>query len=264
MSLNTNRLATLVALPLLALFTLGCSSTSPFHRQFAQKVEAAHNADAWRAGDVLRTDITVAFSGGVPVDGTLYMETSGDERVRLELKDGSMLVWDGQDAWLSPADSTFEGGRFHVLTWSYFIALPYKLRDPGTRLTDDGTVTLEGRTLDSGYLAFGPDVGDSPDDWYRVLIDHTGMVHAAGYIVTFGKTDDPAAMPSSIVIYEDHRPVAGVPLPHKWRFYHWSRDKGIDGEPKGHVTLANAAFVPMNEAWFNEPDNARRLDLPQP
>ena len=100
---------------------------------FAQRIERAHGMDAWQNKQALKTDLVVHFGGAELVNGTMIydMHTS---RVRMEMTNGTTLIFDGEKAWVSPSSAEAPMARFHLLTWPYFLAAPFKLRDPGTHL----------------------------------------------------------------------------------------------------------------------------------
>ncbi|MCA9774142.1 MAG: hypothetical protein KC466_17125, partial [Myxococcales bacterium] len=167
---------------ILVLLTLGgavgCASTprgappQDFAARFAGPIERAHGMDRWRAAEAVRTELTVVFGGKQSLAGTLLFETKG-ARSRIDTVDGATLVFDGAEAWVTPADAAVPRARFHLLTWPYFLAAPMKLRDPGTTLTDRGAMLMGGERLPAATLTFGAGVGDTPDDWYVAYRDPT-------------------------------------------------------------------------------------------
>ena len=55
---------------------------------------------------------------------------------------------------------------------SFWLLLPFQLRDPGVRLTESGPVTLpEGRPAVALSLAFGTDAGATPADRWTMFVD---------------------------------------------------------------------------------------------
>lgn len=230
---------------------------------FAAAVEKAHGGDAWNARTAFAADIVVNFGGSTVIDGKMMTDTPVG-KTRFELEDGTVLVFDGQDAWTSPADSKFRGTRFHVLTWPYFLAAAMKLDDPGAHLEPMGPQPFEdGEKLDAARLTFGENVGDSPDDWYVVYRDRSNQLAGMAYIVTFGKSTDEAEKEPHAITYHDYVQVDGVAIPTRWKFWNWSAEKGIFGDPIGDVALDDPGFVSYDSADFVEPSNARREAAPE-
>ncbi|MEM8962800.1 MAG: hypothetical protein AAGD38_15050 [Acidobacteriota bacterium] len=250
-------LLALAAILLVASPTLGDDA-------FAGAIETAHAADTWQSKAAFETQIKVTFGGNTMVHGTMLM-TPDMAKVRFDLVDGTVLVFDGEEAYVSPADSAFQGARFHVLTWPYFVAAPYKLRDPGTQLEDQGRMPFAaGRALPAAKLTFGEGVGDSPDDWY-IVYRNPGNDSLAGlaYIVTYGPTTtEQAEAEPHMVIYQNLEPVDGVPVPTVWSFHDWSADSGSVGDVIGEVELNAMRFVEPAPDAFVPPKDARVDALP--
>lgn len=83
--------------------------------EFISSIEKAHGTSVWDAKSGLEANILVEFGGKTRIDGKLLMEPWVG-RVCMELKDGTVLVWDERKAWVSPSSSEFQGARFHLLT----------------------------------------------------------------------------------------------------------------------------------------------------
>lgn len=230
--------------------------------QYANSIGQAHGLDAWQAEAALESHITVDFGGQRVVSGTLLTETSMG-RVRLTLDDGSVVVYDHGDAWTSPADSPFQGARFHILTWPYFLAAPMKLVDPGTQVETLGSLPLSGgESLAAARLTFGSGVGDSPDDWYILYRDAEHRLAGMAYIVTFGKSTEEAEKEPHAITYHDFVTVDGVTLSKRWQFWNWTQEQRIHGDPIGEVHLSEPRFVPLDPAAFARPEGARPEPAP--
>lgn len=230
---------------------------------FAAVVEAAHAAATWHTHDAFEAGITVEFGGNTMLTGTMLTTPDGGT-IRFELEDGTVLVWDGETAWTAPADSPFQGTRFHVLTWPYFLLAPLKLDDPGARLEDLGTLPLRGgERLPAARLTFGDGVGDTPDDWYVTYRDpESDRLVAMAYIVTFGTPVEKAEEEPHAIVYEGFEEVGGVPVPLRWSFYNWSQEGGIEGDPIGRVVLESPRFVTPKAGAFEAPTGAREDTMP--
>ncbi len=238
-------------------------------QMFAEPIEAAHGIGAWKTKQAVQYDIRIEFGGNVTFDGRTIFEI-GRERVRMESRDGDLaMVWDGEDAWYWPADANMSGPspRFHLRTWTYFLAAPFKLRDPGSHLQLRYGMPLregEGRHYDVAKLSFGEGVGDAPDDWYMLYRDpQSRRLAGMAYIVTYTKDVQEAEQSPSMIIYEQYEEFDGVTLSTQWRFHHWSLRKGAHGEPKGMVTISNLRFVELEGDEFEHPAGAAKDELPR-
>ncbi len=252
----------LITWAIMATAALGRETAS--HEIFIAAIERAHHAEAWRSHAAFQANITVTFGGETALEGTMLFETQG-RRVRMVLADGTLLVFDGEHAWVSPADAEVAGPppRFHLLTWPYFVAAPFKLRDPGTHLEDMGLMTLRDQSMPAARLTFDSGVGDTPDDWYILYRDpQSHHLAAMAYIVTYGASAEEAEKEPHAITYEQVKPIDGVAVPQRWRFWLWDAEHGLVGDPIGEVWLNNVRFVTPDADAFARPDDARRDDLP--
>lgn len=227
------------------------------------RIEAAHGAQRLRAQRAIAADLPVEFGGQRMIDGSIIFTTDGG-RSRLKLKDGTIAIFDGRHAWVSPASSTFTSARFHLLTWPYFALAPFKLGDPGTRLELAGEQTLHDKPHATAKLTFAPGTGDAPDDWYLLYVDpQTARLAAMAYVVTYGKKPGAPEEPHAIV-YEDFQTIDGATISTTWKFYNWSPEKGPHGDMIGQATLRNVRFMTPDPGAFDKPPDAREDALPRP
>ena len=237
-----------------------------FQSAYAGKVEKAHNVSAFSSAAVIKTDLVVSFGGSERINGTLTM-TPSTSATRIDQKSGTTMVWDGSHAWVSPAASEQKMARFHLLTWPYFFAVPFKLQDPGTHLEDLGLVKMGENEYSAAKLTFGENVGDAPDDWYIVYTDpKTSVVQGLAYIVTYGKNDAAAATSEPHGIrYHDYVTVAGLAVPTRWTFHDWSEVSGFGEEIGGEAKLSNVELLAsIPEGHFSKPADCREDVLPTP
>ncbi len=268
---------TLAVIPSVALFmAAGCETTTtparptsrpmaeatPAGMGIARRIEAAHGKSTWTDKAAVACDITVTYGGGVMLSGSMIYDPAGG-RVRIVADPGFVLVFDGERAWLSPDGEGVRNARFHLLTWPYFLAAPFKLRDPGTHLAPHGRRQLDGVTHVTALLTFEAGIGDSPDDWYVIYEDpETSRLAAVAYIVTYGTTAAEAEKTPHALVYEDYQTIDGVALATRWVMYNWSLAQGTVGEPLGDVMLTNIRFVEPGEHDFERPPVAHEDPLP--
>ena len=176
-----------------------------------------------------------------------------------------VMVLDGQDAWVTPADAPVPPGmaRFHLLTWPYFAVAPFKLHDPGTSIEPAGEAPLDADTsLSTAKMTFAAGTGDAPDDWYLLYRDtDTHQLKAMAYIVTYGKSTEDAEKEPHVAIYESFTEAQGVTLPTRMSIYNWEEGVGKVGEELGAMELSNFQFIEPDEDTFTKPQGAR-LDAP--
>lgn len=239
------------------------AAEDPFAAGFAEPIETAHGKEAWERAEAVSADLSLSMGGEQVLAGRMLF-TPQVGRSRLELEDGTVAVFDGERAWVSPAGTELPQARFHLLTWPYFLAAPFKLRDPGAHLEDLGTRAHDGVEHPAARLTFDPGVGDSPDDWYVVYRDPaTERLAALAYVVTYGgrSAEEAGAEPHAIT-YHDFEQVDGATLSTTWRMWHWSDEEGIHGDPIGEVVLTDLAFVTPPADAFERPADAEEDPLP--
>ena len=249
----------------------GCQTTEPAAeirpresaREIARRIEAAHGLERWLSKQAVAMDISVSFGGNEVLSGAMVYDYH-DNLVRIDTDAGPSLVFDGRAAWVTPASAAAPSARFHLLTWSYFLAAPFKLQDPGSHLVPAGMLRNGGRDHPAATLTFEAGTGDTPDDWYVVYMDpETDRLAGLAYIVTYGdKSREEAEAEPHFIRYEHYVPVDGVLLSGHWVFYLWSEQEGSFGEPISEVNVSNLRFVTPDPDTFARPQDAREDALP--
>ncbi|WP_034921474.1 hypothetical protein [Gillisia sp. CAL575] len=227
---------------------------------FAQGIESAHNKTAWNKNKAVSFDISLTFGGQERLNGKITSLTNST-KVRVDKNNNTQLIYDGNEVYLCPADAEPKGARFDMFTWQYFFAIPFKLTDPGTNWETLESVEMNGNKFDVGRLSFGENIGDAPDDWYVIYQEReTGLLHGAGYIVTFGSGDQAKAEENPHgIVYSEYKVVDGVPVATKWSFHNWSIEDGF-GEKIGEATLSNIVFFNAEDKLFDKPEDSKIIE----
>ncbi len=238
-------------------------STLKAEQSVAVSIAEAHGEKQWDALPGVQLDLELYFGGKKRIIGTMKMNPEASKS-RIEDQSGAVIVFDGERAWITPAQNDFTKPRFEALTWPYFLAASFKLDDPGTRLQASGVKKIEDKMYATAKLTFGDGVGDSPDDWYVLYQDlEKKTLKAMAYIVTYGKSKGNVALEPHAIVYDDFQTTGGITLARKWRFYHWSEEKGVYGEPIGEATLSNISFPELPADTFERPPGAVEDKIPQ-
>ncbi|OAB81550.1 DUF6503 family protein [Cochleicola gelatinilyticus] len=227
---------------------------------FAQSVEKAHNKQAFLEHDIISYDIQINFGGNPRLDGHVVMKTNST-KIEINIEDGTKIMYDGTDVFLSPSTSEMKSARFDIFTWPYFMAMPFKLSDPGTKWSDLKQITVNNNEYSKAKLSFENEIGDTSDDWYQVYVDNTtNLLSYAAYIVTFGKTKEKAEAEPHAIVYANYEVIDGIAIADQWKFYNWSEEKELFGEPIGNATLTNIKF--MDAYDFKVPTDAKKIESP--
>ncbi|MEM1211143.1 MAG: hypothetical protein AAGI68_02490 [Planctomycetota bacterium] len=260
--------------PLLALLCLSLSlNANADPQEVLTLMEDTHGAEAYRQHAAVTADFSVTFPGAFEMSGTMTFDTPVG-KARLDLADGSTVVFDGSTAWGKTADGSAPSPmlRFHVLTWPYFLAAPFKMSDPGVNLLPDDTAP--GGSAPAGppaefiipdaKITFDAGTGDAPDDWYYLFTSDKGLLEALSYIVTYAKPAEEAEKQPSIIVYGGNQVVDGVTFSTLWTFHFWDKGRGVKpGSEKGTATISNIRFVSPEPGTFAAPEGSTEIKLPQ-
>ncbi|WOO39737.1 hypothetical protein [Rubellicoccus peritrichatus] len=230
----------------------------------ADVVQASHNIVAWWGKEIVQADVMIEFEGNTIVDGTFTFEAHGP-RSRYDRRDGVSIIYDGETAWITPADAQAPKGRFHVLTWPWFIMAPFKMQGDGIELTELETTEIEGKEYGSMLQTFSRGMGDTPDDWYRFYVDlDTLNVDAMAYIVTYGVDFNQANAQPSIIRYFDYTNEGGPRIATRYEFWFWDPEKKthVGQSPKGVGTVESIRYLEKEDVDFSIPPDAGELALP--
>lgn len=172
----------------LGLTVAGCGrAPAPRDRATAiadQVMVALGGADAWNKLHGLRWTFEASVNDTLrPGRRHAWDKMSGWQRVDGKTRTGAPFCFIGNlntgegKAWMD--GNAIEGDSLQKLIkrsksmWindTYWMLMPYKLRDPGVHLTYDGDTLLAGNTYDRLALSF-ENVGDTPGDRYWVYVN---------------------------------------------------------------------------------------------
>jgi len=174
-----------------------------------QLTDAMGGEDAWNNMPYFRFDFVVMKDGKEMARFKHYWDKkNGMDRVEgpdekghnvvamVGLKDrkGSAYV-DGVKQDSMAAAPLVENGYDRWVNDTYWVMMPFKLRDPGTHLKYDKTVTENGNTYDVLSLTFGKGVGLTSDDHYWLYVNQkTHMIDKWQYLLTGQKPPASTAM----------------------------------------------------------------------
>jgi len=232
--------------------------TTPSEDAENTSMETAHNRSVWEQKEVLSFDMVLYFGGRERLRGNVLMQTNF-EKIRIRTADSVDMYWVDNAAYIYPESDRYPSPRFDLLTWPYFLAVPFKLSDPGTQLERIDSMSMGGEKFPAVKLSFMDGVGDSPEDWYKIMRDPvTGLMKAMVYIVTYSKSQEKAEEDPHAIVYDDVVEVAGVKMPSEWSFYNWREG---DLEKKlGEASLSNFAFLEAEPQMFALPEGAVEVE----
>ena len=169
-------------------------------------------------------------------------------------------IHEGQ-SWIHPAEATFKPHpKFWALTPTYFIGIPFIFNDPNAHFqTLEDTMSFEGKEYTQLKITYNDKAGDSPDDYYVLLIDpETKLTRGAYYTVTNPLVLDgkPPGPPKFITLdgLEDFHDLQ-LATSHR-TFY--MEESGI-GEIMRNTEISEMKFLPKKSIDFSIPEAAKKL-----
>jgi hypothetical protein len=173
------------------------------------------------------------------------------------------FAWDGEEAWISPAERQSPNPRFWALTGFYFESIPFVMADPGIRFLVLPPEDLNGVPHDRIMAYYDAGVGDSPGDTYTLYLNpESRMVDAVLYTVTFGRAYEPGpgdpepTSSGTLFYYQDYTTVDGLTVPTRFRGFAY-RD-GVQGDLRNEAWASEISFrQPFDESRLTMPGDAR-------
>lgn len=173
------------------------------------------------------------------------------------------FAWDGEQAWIYPADTPKINPRFWALTGYYFEMIPFVLADPGLSYEQLPDEELDGAPHDMVKVSFGSGVGDAPGDTYTLYLDKdNGMVDAIRYTVTYYSQGRPQAKKKAgppretLFDYEDYVTVDGLTVPQRFLGYQFANGK--KGEERNEAWCSEISFrQPFDESQLAMPEGGK-------
>ncbi len=220
----------------------------------------AHQSKEFRTKEAISFDIELYFGGKLRLDATA-MSTTNSDRILISKKDGSQLIYDGDQVYISPDTAMYDGARFDMFTWTYFFCAPFKFNDAGTQWEALGEKTLKDQTYEAARLTFEQGIGDSPDDWYIAYVEpESKTLFALAYIVTLNRSVKEAEAEPHAISYHNYEEVEGIPIAQEWKFWMWSEEEGL-GDEIGSAKITNVRFFSPEESTFEVPENSQTVGL---
>lgn len=231
----------------------------------AKQIASHHGTQAWMEHKALKAHVRVQSGDKTIIDHNFSFQINGAQ-ARMDSSDGTTVIYDGKQAWAQPASDKAPKGRFHVLTWPWFIRAPFTVQQPWQEL---GPVSKYTQMPDTTALyskqTFAAGTGDTPDDWYGMLVDpDSGQLLGMNYIVTYGKMLDKANQKISQINYHDYKTIDGCRISTRWTLYHLNPETlQRQGKPKATATVSEISFFTPPDDWFTPGRDAQLLKLPE-
>ena len=255
------------ALMLAGLFALaGCSSTPKPPPSFQARIAKAHGYGWWsdKRGS-LAADIHVTFLADNPDNNRFFdarftydIQTG---KTRMQLADDTIIVFDGQRAWVSPAASKVRKAKFIATTWPYFVAAPFRFEDGATAVGPVEMRELAGQQCPSAKVTFTGGPGHSGEDWCIAYADpKTYRLLGLAYSLKGGQGVEGFSESALAITYYGYKETDGVLLAHEWRIWKWNKEVGIYDKPVAEGRIYNVEYIYPHKSKFDKPADAREAE----
>ncbi|MEO0895002.1 MAG: hypothetical protein AAFY71_01190 [Bacteroidota bacterium] len=215
---------------------------------FLSSNNKAHGLDLWKEKDAISFQLQLFFGGKERVNSSIIMDTDFSH-IKMEDQEGKVSVFKNDTAYMLYEGKTNGSTRFDLLTWPYFMSFPFKMGAPGTKLEANGEIVFDEKRYPSHKLSFGDEIGDAPDDWYKILQDPASkLVKGLVYIVTFSREQAEAEKSPNGIIYKKYIDVEGAQIASEWEF--WKMSEGSFNQKVGYALLSNIQFISTTEKDF--------------
>jgi hypothetical protein len=241
-------------LPFLLFLITTLSFKSSVGNDFSKKLEKAHKKEKFLKSNAIQFNIVATFGGSEWANAKMTLATNSGSG-KIEFKDGSQVIYKGNNVYYSKNIKDASGVRFDAYTIPYFFLLPYKLNDKGTVWNDFANKEKDANLYSTGKLSFTKGTGDAPDDWYILYANNkTNLLEKAAYIVTASGNIAEAEKNPHAIEYLDYIEVNGIPIASKWKFWAWVKDSGLTKQ-LGGAALSDFKFVKTNAHFFDAPSD---------
>jgi hypothetical protein len=169
------------------------------------------------------------------------------------------FAWDGNEAWIQPAEIDAINPRFWATTGYYFSSIPFVLADPGVVYELLPDEELDGEMHNMVRVGYEAGIGDASDTYTLYMDKETDRVEAIRYTVTFGGRP---ARGETLMYYRDYVTVDGLTVP--THLVGYSFVGGERGEARNEAWVTDISFTqPFDAARLEMPADGRVQPLPQ-
>lgn len=222
----------------------------------ANAVDQKHGGEKYRAYSAMQCDIALS-SGDVAYEGRLSFQING-QSARLDLKDGSAIVFDGQTCWVSGNAVPDEVALKRLLALRRLLASPFIGRERDVKISGYRATMVIGSDADSYKVQWAAIGDEQPVELVAYAGVRTRMLSAIGCDALpslLGLPDGEHAAKG--IVFSDTQSVEGGMIPTTWTLYEWSNAAGVAGDAKGTIKISNAKYARGDEVNFAAPEGAR-------
>ena len=258
------KFSSILGISVVALLAVGCKSendsakVSDPGRDLVMESIAAHGGtEKWYGNGQLQFRWTYHMTDKGPdvvVDTVETVDPSTMAVVHEVVgKDIRFGMNDGE-VWIRPEDTEFTPPpRFWALTPFYFLGIPFVFNDPNANFEVlPESMEFEGKDYTQVKVTYNEEAGDSPDDYYVLLIDpETKVTRGAYYIVTSSLVAKDGPGPPKFITLDDLQDIGGVKLAGGHRTF--AMEDGKIGEQMRFSEVSGVKWLPEGSVDLSVP-----------
>lgn len=228
-----------------------------------ESIQAHGGTEKWYGNGLLRFRWIYHMSDKGPqaIVNTLQTVDPKTMNVVHEVADSKIRFGvNGGQAWIFPKGAEFTPPvKFWALTPFYFIGMPFVFNDPNARFEKlPETIAFEGMDYDQVKITYTKEAGDSPDDWYVLVIDpKTKITRGAYYVVTNPLVARDGPGPPKFITLDGLKDASGILLASGHRTF--TMEDGKIGKQMRFTEVSEVEYLPEKSVDFSIPADAEKL-----
>jgi len=228
-----------------------------------ESIKAHGGIEKWRSNGALKFRWTYHMTdAGKVVDSVQTVDPVSMNAFHTVPNSDEMFGHSNGKYWVSEADiKFFPPPRFWTLTPIYFLGIPFVFEDDNANfelLSDKKE--FKGKKYSQVKITYRAGAGDSPDDYYVLLIDpDTKLTRGAYYTVTHPLLYKGGELVEKFISLDKLTNVDGLSLAGGHQSFSMSSGV-ISKKVIRHTDISEVEFLPREDVDFSIPNGAKLLD----
>jgi hypothetical protein len=227
----------------------------PSLEEFTGAVAKAHGAASFGADSLISFRIVADRSGSKIMDGEII--ASPDlKQVRYEGVNGTTVVCDGPQTYISPEGASFPHKPDYLRLWPLLATAPYQLNRDYVKITPEKERALEGILQHTARLTFVPE--NRSMEWALLYKNADSVLSGFAYKPLSIAPNVTEATTPTMVVFRRNEQLGDLLIPSVLEFYAWDEEKGITGERIGSATITEVQFL-NKDVWRFDPPKGKAV-----
>lgn len=212
-------------------------------------VTRTHGEKSWHQAPAVQADLNIQMNDASPLTCTITCETQG-HRVRVDLKDGPFIVFDGDRTSTEPAGTISEAVQAQLLVCARMFEAPFTLGERGSQPQAYRMRPFQGEPSDVFTLTSTEKSCIKLGEWAVHANARTHLLHAVAF--SWPKKGDDSPLAARCIVFQNYGTIHGVTLATKWSIFEWG-GSDIEGDPIGTAAVSNVRFISPPKDYFRQP-----------